>query len=1204
MKIRKLEMQGFKSFADRTIFHFGAGISGIVGPNGCGKSNVVDGLKWCIGEQSARSLRGDSMSDVIFAGSAARAAVNLAEVSLTLVAGDTAFPGIWERFAELEITRRLFRDGHSEYLVNQERVRLRDIQDIFLDTGVGNQMYSFIEQGRIGQIVHARPEQRRQLIEEAAGITRFKARREETQERLAATRGSLEKVAERADDLSRQVKTAERQVQRVLRWRALSARQRQLEIAVALGRFSELIGRRRELSSSTRKAQDALAEANRAVERNEQQLAERRSSLEKSEEAANQARDRLGELEAQRRVEESAWAFQSREEQGSRARLERLNLDQEELRRERDRATAELEGHTAARTEVEKLLASSRQSLDQANADAVRLMEEVRRAREQRDQANRQAQEGFEVATRAQAARSAMDSRRQDLAQRIQRAEQQQSAATQHATWIEEEVQRQAAAVKTAEAELQKARVEADQARAAIAKAEAEVQQLVKDQRTADQALTDATRERERVRTRHDTLDDLQRRNTDAPDGVRAALNVAGTMGLLAQHLDVPESLETVLARALDGMLELVLVPDAAVALKAAGSTRGSRLRMMVVPKEAGPPEGLASGIGGDRVGQTTLSALLPDARVVPTLKDALEQWAPGRTVVCQDGALLRADGVMVLGSTEGGAGAAALRRRRELAELKESLAAADALALACRTSVDRAVERVRGAEQAIVLARQSVSQATGEQRARDAALTEARHRQREQEGEKVRGQRTLEALAIELKNLRASKDALEKEEGRLDQQLVEGEQRRKDGEAKKAEAQALLERIEPEYGAVGATAQRLRAEVSHAQKELGTWQAAERSAKDRMERAAGRSTQVAQERTELEARLVELAVEAEATRVKLQELGQLQGEVREELDQRKEALKEERETVRLGEAALRAARDRRDQAKEQAVELEALLGAVKGEIERVVQELQERQGVGLAALLDRLERDGQVLLPGYEPTDIPGNLTVEPVPVLRLDRNSLGTARAAELAEVREAISRAGGVNLGAEEEYRALLEQWTEIEKQRQDLLEAMDIIEKALAKINRTCRERFQEAFEQVNTRFGQTYPRLVGGGFARLELVDDEDLLSCGIEIVVQPPGKKVQNLALLSGGEKAMAAIALIFALFQVKPSPFCVLDEVDAPLDEANGARFNDMLKEMSDFSQFIVVTHNKKTMEGASTLYGVTMPEPGTSRLVSVRLD
>ncbi|HND29859.1 MAG TPA: AAA family ATPase, partial [Myxococcota bacterium] len=221
MKIRKLEMQGFKSFADRTIFHFGAGISGIVGPNGCGKSNVVDGLKWCIGEQSARSLRGDSMSDVIFAGSAARAAVNLAEVSLTLVAGDTAFPGIWERFAELEITRRLFRDGHSEYLVNQERVRLRDIQDIFLDTGVGNQMYSFIEQGRIGQIVHARPEQRRQLIEEAAGITRFKARREETQERLTATRSSLEKVAERADDLSRQVRAAERQVQRVLRWRAL-----------------------------------------------------------------------------------------------------------------------------------------------------------------------------------------------------------------------------------------------------------------------------------------------------------------------------------------------------------------------------------------------------------------------------------------------------------------------------------------------------------------------------------------------------------------------------------------------------------------------------------------------------------------------------------------------------------------------------------------------------------------------------------------------------------------------------------------------------------------------------------------------------------------------------------------------------------------------------------------------------------------------
>ncbi|MFZ5481943.1 MAG: AAA family ATPase, partial [Myxococcota bacterium] len=304
MHIRKLELQGFKSFADRASFQFGPGISGVVGPNGCGKSNVVDAVKWCLGEQSAKSLRGEAMQDVIFAGSSQRAAVGFAEVTLGFDAGDEPFPGVWARFSQLEVTRRLYRDGQSEYLVNQDRVRLRDIHELFMDTGVGNQLYSVIEQGRIGLIVHARPEQRRTLIEEAAGISKYKARREETMEKLGSTRASLERVSDLAEELGRQLRASERAVQRVGRWRALTARARQEEIALGLVRCAALVGDRRALSDQTRRAQEELDEAGRAVARHEEELAVRRAGLDALEEESGRARDRLAEVEAQRRVEE------------------------------------------------------------------------------------------------------------------------------------------------------------------------------------------------------------------------------------------------------------------------------------------------------------------------------------------------------------------------------------------------------------------------------------------------------------------------------------------------------------------------------------------------------------------------------------------------------------------------------------------------------------------------------------------------------------------------------------------------------------------------------------------------------------------------------------------------------------------------------------------------------------------------------------
>lgn len=1205
MRIRALELQGFKSFADRAVFRFGAGISGVVGPNGCGKSNVIDAVKWCIGEQSAKSLRGDAMVDVIFAGSSTRQPVGFAEVTLSFEAADEPFPGIWARFAELAVTRRLYRTGNSEYLINQERVRLRDVHELFMDTGVGNQLYSVIEQGRIGLIVHAKPEQRRTLIEEAAGISKYKIRRDETMEKLAATRTSLERVSDLSEEMGRQLRSAERQVQRIGRWRMLGARLRQEEIVVSMGRCSGLVGDRRALSEQMRAHAAELGEASRAVERNENELTERRQRSETMEEEAGRVRDRLAEVEAQRRVEESAAQYQTRETTSAKERLSKLARDVEELRTERDGAFAEGESQGAAREHAERELRRSREALDAATERARQAGEALRATREELERVRRAAMESFEAAVRARGVVTTLQGRRRDLGAREEKNRAMLSAAGASTSHVEEEVARVSAHLAEAESMVAAARVTVEAGRATIAGAEAGREQAVREQRRIEGLLTDATRERERVKTRLDSLEDLQKKNADVPDSLRAVLAVEGVIGVLASQLDVPEALEALLARALDGALEAALVPDTAVAARAAAAAKGGRARILVVPT-APPAEGLATEIAGTPAGRAALAALLPSCHVTETLAGGLEVWRPGVRVVTRDGALLREDGMVIVGA-DSGAGTATLKRRREIASTREALGSAEGALDARRGEAESARAAVRSAEQAVAARSAAVENARNELRSREAALAEVRHRLREQEAEKLRATRAAEQLAAEGLAIVRERDALEGEERRAAEAVVAVEARQMVAEEAQRSRQGALEGLEPALQQAQEQAQRLRVDNANWQKDLLAAQTAERVARERAERAATRATQVERERGDLEARLVQLGLDADATTRQLQALGEEQGRVRDALEALREKLKIEKEKVRASEAATRAARDRRDAARDRHVRAESELARVRAELDRLKEEAEQRHGMSLMGLLDRLERDGQILVEGWSPEGMPPSLAAEPVPVLLVTPSDLEkeiAPRAAALEQLREAFAKIGEINPDAETEWKEASERHADLERQRADLAEAMDVIERAIAKINRTCRERFRETFDRVAEHFSTIYPRLVGGGSGRLLLTDEEDLLTTGVEIQVHPPGKRVQNLSLLSGGEKAMAAISLIFALFRVKPSPFCLLDEVDAPLDEGNGARFNDMLREMSASSQFIVITHNKKTMECADVLYGVTMPEPGCSRLVTVKID
>lgn len=1290
MRIRKLELQGFKSFADRATFHFGAGISGVVGPNGCGKSNVVDGVKWCLGEQRAKTLRGDAMTDVIFAGSAGRNGVSFAEVSLTFVADDEPFPGIWERFAEIDVTRRLYRDGGSEYLINQEKVRLRDVNDLFMDSGAGNQLYSFIEQGRIGQIVQAHPEQRRTLIEEAAGISRYKARREETLQKLVATRTSLERVGDLADELARQLRSAERAVQRVMKWRELSTRLRQEEIAVGLARCHGLIADRRTLGAAVREATTAVADATRHVERTEAEVVEHRAALEVVEAEVGEARDALGRAEADRRVEESALQFQARESGTARDRLGQLERDVVGLQTERDAAVTEAGTAQAARASAEAELPGVRQQAESVASEGARLGLSVSRNRAALDAARKDAVSALEAAVHARAVQQGMAARLKDVDARAARhAERVKEAAAQDARVADEiarieaqltearagveqarqgvaarlEVQKEAerareavtvtvreaeAGVRAAEQEVSRVQASVRAAEDAVRKASAEVQAREGQVRAREQAWTAADRERERVLTRIDSMEDALRRSADAPDGLKQALAVPGVLGLLAPQLEVAQAREDVLARALDGGLETVLVPTVDVAVAVARAARGARVRVLVVAP--GTREGLAD-VTGTELGQSALAQLAPRVVEAPTVAEAYAAWKPGVRVVTADGGLLREDGVLLLGI--GAAGTAAFSRKREIAALRveldgkaavvaqaaaavaaaraqvaEAEAARDALAQGVRaelgrvTTAQEAVEAARvvvrerqagtvGADAAVRAAAATVEAARAEQRKAEGVENEVKARLESRRSSRAASERAAQqwvadGLAID----RARADLLAEDE-RAGKAIVAAEARQETAEQAVRAATRLLEAEEPQLAAAQEQVGKLRMRISELQSVVSSQGAIGDAARARVDRATARIAQVGEERSRLETRLVAIALETEQATGRLQALGEQIGALRGQLEGLRERVTARKEDVRVSEAAARAARDRRDAARDQLAKVETRFASVRDALERLRGDLEGKHEINLVALLDRIDRDGQLLIDGWESVPVPGLTNLpESVPTLRITRADLeaGPERADErsraLNELRAAHARVGDVNLAAEEEYREVAERHGEIIRQRTDLEEAMRIIEDAIGQLNRTCRERFRETFDQVQEHFAEIYPRLVGGGSGRLALTNEEDLLQTGVEMYVQPPGKKVQNLSLLSGGEKAMAAIALIFSLFRVKPSPFCLLDEVDAPLDEGNGERFNQMLKEMALRSQFIVITHNKKTMECADVLYGVSMPEPGTSRLVTVKLD
>ncbi|HET8539676.1 MAG TPA: chromosome segregation protein SMC [Anaeromyxobacter sp.] len=1191
MRIRRIDVVGFKSFMDRTVVAFDEGVTGIVGPNGCGKSNVADAIRWVLGEQSARQLRGRSMEDVIFNGSESKPPLSMAEVILTFENDrPSELPVALQGYSEITVGRRLFRTGESEYLVNGVQARLLDVNDIFFGSGVGRTAYSIIEQGRIGQIVSARPEDRRAIVEEAAGITKYKKRREAAERKMEATQQNLMRVADIVQELGKQLESLNRQARKAEKYKGLRAQIRELELRAAAARYLEITATRRaaEERQGAQRAEDVelqarVAELDAALEQDRARLAEGEARL-----AERSAREH--ELESALRVSEVSQEAAAREVEQIAERTRAQGAEVEGLKVQAEALLAEREALLRQRDELQTLVAADEGRLHEAEA----ALREAGRA-----QGELQADADRARATAA-AALSQASSHTSQLAQ-LERQRQDVRARLQRNRGEAEELAGRAAHL--------------DGSRSRHVEKLGQTRQLklrLDEQRGAQEELLDRTRaefiqneaklitlreELAEKRSRLASLVEIVRNYEGYGRGVRSLMTRAGqgeardrgVFGLVADVVSAPAEYETAIEAVLGERLQYVIVEshsqgvEAIDYLKTAAEGRASLIPLTRLRGGDGPTpadeRGAHPGIVApcldvvrfDPSYEKVARFLLGDALIVRDLPAALEIWQEQggrRTLVTLDGEVLDPYGVVTGGPLEG-EGHGALQRRREVQELEETVRAFEA-------EFALATERHRTLQARLLQLEAALKSLDRDGREKDLALLE-------QEKDLARVGEELEHVAARLGQLEVERaqldDALaalarEEEEHRLAAATAEAEQARAEERARET-----VERLE----ATKARGDVLTAELMNLKVKV----AADAERRESFGAALQRIDGARREVEERRARLFAALSEANARAAELR--GRLDGTA---LD--------------LGRLAQDLAHAREDHAQARAAH-EALAAASRAR-DAEGRELRTRaEGVRAAAAEAALTAREQSLALAHLEEQIRERCQAElrwEVARFHLEKPPSDEERQ-RLEDLKAQAERMGAINLTAIEEYDELAKRHAFMSEQKGDLERSLADLKAAIVKINRASRERFRETFDRVNEKFQQVFPRLFAGGRAGLVLTqDDGGEGEAGVEIFAQPPGKKLQNVNLLSGGEKALTAVALIFAIFLIKPTPFCLLDEVDAPLDDANVGRYNELVKEMSRASQFILITHNKRTMEVVDTLYGVTMEEPGVSKLVSVRLS
>ena len=1203
LKLKRVELQGFKSFCDKTELRFhGDGIAGIVGPNGCGKSNISDAISWVLGEQSAKSLRGTRMEDVIFAGTNSRKPLGMAYVTMTLVdpevyqenAAHKLQPveeGAAQRPAEVTITRRLYRSGESEYLIDGRLARLRDIQDLFMGTGLGPESYAIIEQGRIGQILSSKPQDRRNVIEEAAGITKFKTRKRLAEAKLESAKQNLARVYDILEEVTRQVNSLKRQAGKARRYNELKTELEARLRVVLSGKYRLLERDAAKTALDLNQAAADLKSLADQVTEKEQAHERRQAECYQIERLLTEARQQLAERQLEAERTRGRLESQVKEIGAIEQRIAQNEKDSQELGLRLDALDAEIAGHLKNVEELEAQIAQARERMSEANQQREGLQLKIR-------ERERAIESGRQVILRLLGEASTLKNQLAQIDEYLASIDRESARATREEQVAAAEIERLDAARKQLSDTVAQRQLELE---SVLGERQRTEEDLARRRRLAAElrGQIDALKnEVSQIRARKESLEQVLAHRTYTTESVKrlfASLDSgqAGELkplGVLADYVEVDPHLEKPAEEFLHEELEYVVVENwkqAEAGLDFIHAELDGRATFLVHPEPNG--NGRAH-LPEPAIGpETGISARLSESlRLTNGFKDRAIDLMP-RVSLCflaEDRAaaqrlsisyphlyFLLPDGVCYHGHTVTGGkktGAGPLAMKREARELTVKLEGRQG-------ALDEMLARADELNQEIIGYEAELERLRALQQSREKDRVALDHEMRKLGDDLARANSRLSVARLELERLRrdAEKSAEQRERNRA--AVEEKERLRAQSEEALEAERGEMEKLEGQAATIAEEHAACRAELAGLEERhrgeraaMGRLEAQFRDTTQRRNAIAPEIERLGEQRARLLADNIELDQKAAQLAEQITALESQVNEMAAEDAAMREALRAGEEELKLLRVSVQETQEKRSQ-----IEVELV-----------------RKQAELKYLDETARKELNCAVEELAPAD-------DPVP----DAEAIAEAEL-QANEVRTRIEGLGPVNAAAMEEYQEAQQRHDFLSAQRQDLIDSIRDTEKAIQEIDLVSRQKFAEAFEAINANFRVAFQTLFGGGTGEMRLTDQENLADSGIDIICSPPGKRLQNVLLLSGGEKALAAVALLMAIFKYQPSPFCVMDEVDAPLDEANIGRLTKLLIEMSQQTQFVVITHSKRTMEAAQALYGVTMQEPGVSRLVSVKFN
>ncbi len=1229
MYLQSLELFGFKSFAPKTKMEFHRGVTAVVGPNGCGKSNVLDAMRWVLGEQSAKALRGGEMADVIFSGTDSRAAVGMAEVSMTFSECEEQLGLDWH---DVTITRRVFRDGGSEYLLNRTPCRLKDIQQLFMDTGIGRSAYSIMEQGKIDMILSSRPEDRRAIFEEAAGITKYKSQKREALRKLEATEANLLRLADIVKEVKRQIGSLQRQAGKARRYQSLIGDLKMLETHAAKRQFDSLEEQQVAAKQELARLADRQAECEQEIESRESEVEVQRAALDEMEQRLNQARQGVNDLKTRISNHENRVLFNEERAQEFTQLVERYRADvagaEEKFR------IAETQLHDTD-TELEQITTML--------AGELRIMEEKQAATAALT-GQRQEAERTISAVANDAAR--IESRISGLRGQIASVSQQRDGAEARLSILSGELEQLTFAftqftdrLRDTQSELEGALLAHESHTSHVTHSEQQLREGQTALAEVDRELREAQRTLAEKESKLEVLRALNEGGEGFSEGTQAVLRgldnpdffKPAIVGALAQFIDVPAEYVTAVEAALGANLQAIVMKDAMIAEsvvrtltakklgKAALALRELERHFEHTAEPMNLPEGaidwLINKIKPQPEVQRLVERLVNHTVLVPDLETALRAFPQvrGSAVVTLAGEVLTGHGILH-GGQSGEAMNSVLQRKNQIHALEAEAAEFHRQIEGVTQRRNETLAEIETAQARLDEAREEKQNATllvstlrGQLAMVEREAKDTERKQQNLEGERV---------SSEARHREASDRV-----GGLEAEIASGLGQLEELQTRRAETQNQLEVLRARENEIGGELNELRIKVATERQRHSSLhhqrQPMEARLAELTELIAARKQDIISYEQRADSMLAENAeIESNLERLR-EQVGEGESAVAALLEERAgmaSAVEELANALRILRHQLTEAHDQRSRLDVKHAQYEMKLTALTEHIQKRYQldlTTFERDLHGLrVAIRDHAKRaQSGTATPGDAPADgtdatdgSPQSHESHPEPddAFAIDWERIE----AMVRELDQRLDSMGPVNLDAIQEYDELEERHAFLEKQNTDLTNSKEELLGVIAKINSTTKTLFAETFEKIRVNFAEMFTELFGGGKANLLLTDESDPLESGIDIIAKPPGKQLQTITLLSGGERTMTAVALLFSIYMVKPSPFCVLDEMDAPLDESNINRFIKILDRFVAQSQFIVISHHKRTIARADALYGVTMEEHGVSKLVGVKFS